>query len=85
MGVVNKVINLRTSCMVPAIAIITLNSFLVGFHRLIAHCTRMFHTWARIERDVTTQKQQVDEGSVCSMMRFENGGLLRESSLAANR
>ena len=74
-GVVNEVIHLTTSCMVPVIAIIALNSFLVEFDRFITHCTRTFHTWTRIERDVTTQKQQGRErGELRKRLRaFVNG------------
>ena len=84
-GVVNKVIHLTTLCMVLAIAIIALNIFLVGYDRFITHCTWIFHTWTTIEWGVTTQKQQVGEESVCSIMRFQYGRLLRESSLPVSR
>ena len=54
-GVVNRIVNITISCVVPTIAIITFNSLLVRLDKLSAHSTWMLYTTARIGRNISTQ------------------------------
>ena len=84
-GVINSIVDFAATCMVPAITIIALNSPLVNLNRFAAHRTWMFYPWARVERNATAKRQEVEEESTRSVVTIQDGGPLRRCSQPASQ